>query len=325
MRGVIALNSKYYNWTKEELIEYINDMESLIEKESDDFLVDFAWAGNLGLWYWNYKKNIVKFNDKKVEQLGYDASLVGDIGFEFFTNKIHADDYEGVMENMRGHLRGDLPAYEVEYRIQHKDGHYLWYYDRGTVVKRSEEGTPEIIQGIVFDITESKKIEKKLKKLSERDALTNLYNRRMFHDKVIEQIEKSNKSDERFTLVMLDIDHFKKINDTYGHLVGDETLKKLADLITEDKRSKDIVFRYGGEEFFLLLPDTPLNDGVHVAKRLHQLIAEMEIPKVGNITVSMGVVEHQKGETIDDLVKNADELLYDAKDSGRNLVKSQES
>jgi len=311
----------YKAWTKERLIRHINDLEERIQKQDHDFLVEFPWAGNLGQWFWDYEVNTVTFNDKKVSQLGYDPIVVGDVGFEFFTNKLHPDDYEYVMENMRKHLRGESDAYEVEYRIRHKDGHYLWYYDRGTLRKRDKDGKPLYLQGIVFDITESKKVEEKFKVLSERDVLTNLYNRRMMFRHLENYIEEKMKNGKTFSLIMFDIDHFKNINDTYGHLVGDETLKRLSELVVEDKRSNDIVYRYGGEEFFILLPDTELVGAVKVAKRLHKLIANMHIPKVGHITVSMGVVESQINDTVDELIKRADVMMYKAKEQGRNLIK----
>ncbi|MFA7378164.1 MAG: PAS domain-containing protein [Bacilli bacterium] len=96
------------------------------------------------------------FNEKKTLSLGYNPKKIGEIGFEFFTNKLHPDDYERVMENMRNHLQGKTLAYEVEYRIRHKGGHYIWYYDRGTVVRRDEDGKPLIVAGTHIDITSQK-------------------------------------------------------------------------------------------------------------------------------------------------------------------------
>jgi len=318
------VNGNYKDWSKEELIDHVRDLESklddvLLNNDNANF-VQFEWAGNLGQWHWYVKENKVIFNDKKVEAIGYDPKKVGDPGFKFFTEKLHPDDYDRVMENMRNHLAGKSEAYEVEYRIKHKDGHYLWYYDRGSVIKRSDEGKPLLLQGIVFDISESKKIEEKLRYLSERDPLTNVYNRRTMFNILEDLIKKANKEDT-FSLVMFDIDHFKKVNDQYGHLVGDDVLKKMVELVIEEKRSDDVVCRYGGEEFFLLLPKTRENDAIKVAKRIHEKIKTMDIPKVGHITVSMGVVTYQENETIDEVVKRADDLMYEAKEAGRDNVK----
>ena len=318
--------NQYSKWTKEDLIKKIYTLEEQLKKEldsnNDSFLVEFPWAGNLGQWHWLYDQNKVVFNDKKVSQLGYDPVVVGEVGFEFFTEKLHPDDYENVMQNMRDHLTGKTKAYEVEYRIRHKDGHYLWYYDRGTITKRDSSGKPLMLQGIVFDISESKKIELELIQLSERDTLTHAYNRRVLFIKLDDLIKLKVHETTPFALIMFDIDHFKKINDRYGHLVGDDVLVTLTKLIMEDKRSSDLIYRYGGEEFFLVLPNTDIKGAVKTAQRLHKLISKLFIPKVGHISVSMGVVEYQSQETIDDVIKRVDDLMYQAKKAGRNQIKS---
>jgi len=318
------MDHRYESWTKDQLIKHILELDALKEdlnKHNETFLVEFPWAGNLGQWQWFYDTNKVIFNDKKISQLGYNPAVVGEVGFEFFTEKLHPDDYEHVMQNMRDHLANITPAYEVEYRILHKDGHYLWYYDRGTVTKRDKDGKPLLLQGIVFDITESKKVVEQLRFLSERDPLTNVYNRRSFFIKLDDVIKEQHIHETPFSLIMFDIDHFKKINDTYGHLIGDDTLRRLTSLINEDKRSNDLVYRYGGEEFFILLKNTELKGAVQLAKRLHKLISDLKIPKVGHITVSMGVVEYGKDESVDDVIKRVDDLMYDAKEAGRNQIK----
>lgn len=318
--------NQYSKWTKEDLIKKIYTLEEQLKKEldsnNDSFLVEFPWAGNLGQWHWLYDQNKVVFNDKKVSQLGYDPVVVGEVGFEFFTEKLHPDDYENVMQNMRDHLTGKTKAYEVEYRIRHKDGHYLWYYDRGTITKRDSSGKPLMLQGIVFDISESKKIELELIQLSERDTLTHAYNRRLLFIKLDDLIKLKVHETTPFALIMFDIDHFKKINDRYGHLVGDDVLVTLTKLIMDDKRSSDLIYRYGGEEFFLVLPNTDIKGAVKTAQRLHKLISKLFIPKVGHISVSMGVVEYQSQETIDDVIKRVDDLMYQAKKAGRNQIKS---
>lgn len=322
------MSDNYDAWSREQLVDYLKQVESYnaelkhsLATGNAIFLNEFKWAGNLGQWFWYYEHNKVLFNEKKTMNLGYNPKEIGEIGFEFFTNKLHPDDYERVMENMRNHLQGKTPAYEVEYRIRHKEGHYIWYYDRGTVVKRDEEGKPLILHGIVFDITESKKVEERLSYLAEHDALTGIYNRRMLFAHLNKHVECRQKNKIPFSLVMFDVDRFKRVNDTYGHLVGDDTLVRLTKLVAADKRAKDNLYRYGGEEFFLLLPNADLKGAVELAQRVHQAVREEPFPIIKHLTVSMGVVEYRDKETVDDIIKRVDDLLYDAKHTGRNAIK----
>jgi diguanylate cyclase (GGDEF)-like protein/PAS domain S-box-containing protein len=315
----------YKDWTKEELIKEIKTLKSHLKVEESRFLVEFPWAGNLGQWFWNYERNDVRFNDKKVKQLGYDPKKIGKIGFEFFTEKLHPEDYDRVMDNMQAHLKGQTDAYEVEYRIQHKNGHYLWYYDRGTVTKRKEDGSPVMIQGIVFDVTESKRVEAQLIELSEKDELTRFYNRRMLFKRLNQLVSEYKRSGRVFALIMYDIDHFKDINDQYGHMVGDQVLEELSALVLKEKRDSDQAFRYGGEEFVLLLPETSKEAALKFAKRLHKKIQSLQVQEVKQITVSIGLVSYHGKESVDEVMKRADALMYEAKHAGRNQIKYKES
>lgn len=109
------------------------------------------------------ESNQVFYNDGKVLALGYNPSEIkGRVGYQFFTEKIHPDDYERVMKNMRNHLEGKSSAYEVEYRIRAKDGQYKWYYDRGKITSGNKDGKPLVVAGIVFDVTHQKKLEQEL-------------------------------------------------------------------------------------------------------------------------------------------------------------------
>lgn len=196
------MKKDFKEWTKEDLIEEVESLQEELRVLQEQFLVEFPWAGNLGQWYWDYENNDVSFNEKKVKELGYDPKKLGKIGFEFFTEKLHPEDYERTMDNMRAHLKGDTEAYEVEYRIQHKDGYYLWFYDRGSVTKRTTDGKPMIVQGIVFDVTESKNIEEQLIELSEKDELSGFYNRRMLFKRLEQLVAEHKRQGNTFSLIM---------------------------------------------------------------------------------------------------------------------------
>ena len=156
----------YSKLTKEELLNKVNEFSAILygntNEDAQMKLIETPWSGSLGEWQWNYKTNKVICNRKKINAIGYSLSEIPEeIGFEFFTDKLHPDDVENVMDNMKRHLLGESPAYEVEYRIQTKEGNYIWFYDRGTVVQYDDDGKPALIAGIVFDITKKKKLEER--------------------------------------------------------------------------------------------------------------------------------------------------------------------
>ena len=155
-----------------------------------------------------------------------------------------------------------------------------------------------------------------------RDELTQLYNRRHFGQTVTREVESAKRYGEKFSLVMVDLDHFKQINDTYGHVSGDLVLKKVAEHIRSNLRPTDVACRLGGDEFILILPQTTGSEAVKLAERFRQDLAAQDIRTESGrdlrITVSVGVVEHGPGEELDALLNRVDSALYSAKQKGRN-------
>ncbi|MBZ4683266.1 MAG: hypothetical protein PWP46_146 [Fusobacteriaceae bacterium] len=155
----------------------------------------------------------------------------------------------------------------------------------------------------------------KINDLSNIDSLTNLYNRRFFFD----YIEKRNS--KNYSIILADIDYFKKINDTYGHQTGDEILKIISKEFQTHFRDNDIICRYGGEEFLIYLEHTSLETALNIANRIRETIENLNYNNI-NFTISMGVAVNdiKKHSNIDDVIKSADIALYIAKNSGRNRV-----
>jgi diguanylate cyclase (GGDEF)-like protein/PAS domain S-box-containing protein len=334
MRKVI---NKYKDLTNSQLIERITELESVIdnmkEEKNQTELLNFPWVGNLGHWYWSVKSNEVLYNKQKIAALGFESSdLNEEIGYQFFTERIHPDDYESVMDNMRRHLSGEIPAYEVEYRICTKEGNYIWFYDRGKVTKRDSNGSPVMVAGIVFDITKNKELEmklkesnKKLEKLVTIDELTGILNRRKIIENIKFELQRAKRTNSIFSLLMFDIDHFKKVNDKYGHNMGDLVLKSIASTVEKRIRETDIFGRWGGEEFIIVAPDTVVENAYILAEQLRQKISEMNISNVGKVTVSFGVTSYCSGDTVNTIVNRTDDMMYKAKDEGRNCVRYIES
>lgn len=158
------------------------------------------------------------------------------------------------------------------------------------------------------------------------DALTRLLNRRAFDEALGEQIRTSHPTARPLSLVMIDADHFKRINDELGHLFGDRVLGSIAEVLRKNVKGRDVLARFGGEEFVALLPDTAIEGAAQLAEQLRAAVQGIRIRRsdtqavVGNITVSCGVAQLRAGETGAELIDRADAALYEAKRSGRNRV-----
>lgn len=163
-----------------------------------------------------------------------------------------------------------------------------------------------------------------VERLATIDPLTNIYNRRAFIAAAERELARGERSGRFPCLLMLDIDHFKQVNDTYGHLTGDLVLIQMTQKLQEALRDQDVLARFGGEEFSILLPETDRAGGIVSAERLRSAVASLVCRANRHtlrITVSVGIAIARPGDTLDDLVTRADRALYDAKGAGRNCVK----
>lgn len=177
----------------------------------------------------------------------------------------------------------------------------------------------------LFDITVQKKAEEVLKNLAITDELTGLYNRHFLEKRTNEEIEHSNCHKEPLSIIILDLDNFKSINDTWGHPIGDEVLKQTAEIAKNTIRKSDILFRLGGEEFLALMPKTTVNEALVVAERIRENLEKNVNSNIGKFTASFGVAEKNKFESFSNLYKRADKALYRAKAGGRNCVVSSDN
>jgi diguanylate cyclase (GGDEF)-like protein/PAS domain S-box-containing protein len=204
-------------------------------------------------------------------------------------------------------------------RMRRRSGEEFW----ALVSLRAIEfdGSPALLAGIT-DVTPQKILEEKLRELAMQDELTGLYNRRHFVELADAEVARARRTGSPVSLAMLDIDHFKAVNDAFGHPVGDLALKEVARCMRESLRTSDVPARLGGEEFVVLLTDTGLEGAVAVTERLRERVGRAEVPagrdRVARFTVSGGVAELAPGERFETLLARADEALYRAKEEGRN-------
>lgn len=165
---------------------------------------------------------------------------------------------------------------------------------------------------------------KKLEKLAITDGLTKLYNSRCFYDHLEAEIDRSVRYHHDIALMLMDIDHFKEFNDSYGHLAGDKVLIRLGEVIRSCLRINDSAYRYGGEEFTVILPETNADEAIAVAQRIRKTMEQERFITDNNdavmVTISIGVTEYKKNEKLTAFVKRSDKAMYLSKKNGRNLV-----
>lgn len=279
-------------------------------------------AAGIGTWDRDLASGATIWSDNVESLFGLARGAFGG-SFAEFLALIHPEDQDRVVAAGQRCLVGS-GEYAVEYRVVWPDGAVRWIASKGNVV-RGPDGRPARLMGVLRDVTERRSLEAELTILATQDELTRLPNRRHFLEQARREFERSRRYGSSLSLLMVDADHFKNINDTHGHAGGDAALRALAETGRVLLREADVLGRLGGEEFSLLLPETGLNQAVVVAERLRMAVAALRTPMPGGgeaaFTVSVGVASLGPGvESVDELLKRADRALYAAKDKGRNRV-----
>lgn len=233
---------------------------------------------------------------------------------------VHPDDMDRCLKIYLGAFRQRRP-FEMEYRLRRFDGEYRWINDRG-VPFTDDAGEFCGFIGSCIDVTE--KIEgEQLKTAAQVDGLTGTNNRQFFEKLFNIEFERAVKNKLLLSVILIDVDDFKSVNDTYGHLAGDQVLIKLGNIIQINLRDTDFCGRYGGEEFIVALPNTSLSQGVHAAERLRRQIENYSFEFVGTqikLTASFGVAQLSDENSPSKLIDKADKAMYESKSKGKNLI-----
>ncbi|MCK1743607.1 diguanylate cyclase [Bradyrhizobium sp. 139] len=242
---------------------------------------------------------------------------------------IHADDMERVEQAIAALKNGEAEEARFVYRQRHRDKGDIWAEAALHVTRASDSGEIDGVVAVVRDMTEQKDLQDKLASLATTDGLTGLANRRAFDERLAEEWTRARRDGTQISLLLIDVDHFKKFNDHYGHLAGDGCLRTLGRILSaQARRPADLAARYGGEEFALLLPNTGPDGCAEVGEGIRQALHDFAMLHAQNppsrlVTVSVGAARSLPSQTTMDcstLVAAADRALYAAKDSGRDRL-----
>ncbi|WP_162013612.1 diguanylate cyclase [Desulfuromonas acetoxidans] len=276
---------------------------------------------HLGSWRWNLKNNELEWSDEVFRMMGdlpnsYRPTL------EYFIDKIPPEDRDEVNEAIQVSM-DQLRPYEVEHRIIDSQGQLKYVREQGEVCT-DEDGNLVGMVGTVLDITTMVLLQQKLERLATTDELTGAVNRRQLFIYTDQFCQLAKRYKKALSVIFYDLDHFKAVNDTYGHAAGDEVLRQITTRIQSMLRDTDILARYGGEEFCILVPETDGDHAYLFAERIRQRISESSVNLSSGeslqVTVSMGVATYQEDEQGSSLIDRADQGVYEAKRRGRNCV-----
>jgi len=308
-----------YFLVRKTIQEYV-DIEASLHVSEDRWKFALEGAGD-GVWDWNLVtdevfrsvrwKKIYGYTDNELEETATAGRRL-----------VHEDDAAHQLADTQAYLKGERDIYVSEFRLKCKDGSWKWTLSRGMVISYAADGKPLRMIGTHTDITERKKAEAQVIRLAHYDQVTNLPNRTLFLDRFQHEIKKIQRNNQFVTLMYLDLDRFKEINDTLGHDMGDLLLKEVAERLVNCVREDDTVARMGGDEFTVILNN--LNNQISTERIAQNILDKFTEPfhlggEVVYITTSIGIsVYPVDGTEVDVLLKNADQAMYAAKEQGRN-------
>jgi len=304
-----------------------------------------------GIWDWNANTGYVYRNPGWYAMLGYASHSMANSVLTW-ESVIHPEDYPRVMAHFEAYINQRNERYLIEYRCRCQDGSYLWIEDSGHIIARNEDGSVARMLGAHRNIDAGKRLVAQLeqknqsleaqvaertrelswvnqqlqrqldenRELAERDALTRIANRYRLEQALQQECRRAQRFREPLSVIAMDVDDFKPINDRYGHAQGDAALVYVVENLRTCLRDHDLLARWGGDEFVMVMPQTTLHEALAVAGRLRQAMVQVEQIGECRLTMSYGVVQWQEGEGQSDLLGRADKALYRAKGAGKNAI-----
>lgn len=320
------------------LSHYIQEIKKTTEAlhKSEETLRLAQSIARMGYWEWDVKSGQFNCSDETCRILGLEPPIATS-SLAALLQTVHPDDRERVERYFSGDQSGD--SLNIEYRIVSSKGEMRVLHGRGEkfvagawvntkiidTIQDVHESDQVKMRGIIQDITEQKEFQSRLEKLANTDVLTGCASRRFFMERAEEELLRVRRYGGELSMLMLDLDHFKNVNDLHGHEVGDSVLKKFVQVCQALLRDVDVLGRLGGEEFAVMLPQTASEQALNIAERVCQAVAAADVPlQTGppiHVTTSIGIASLGAGDTsIGVLLNRADTALYKAKDAGRNRI-----
>lgn len=322
-------NSRYFVGTIKDITDQRKQEEELqrarmaLEDERRR-LANIIEGTHVGTWEWNVQTGETRFNERWAQMIGYTLADLEPVSIETWVKYTHPEDLVASEAALEAHFKGKADFYEVECRMAHRDGHWVWVLDRGKVFAWADDGTPLMMFGTHQDITQRKEYEAQISHMAMHDPLTGLPTLRLARDRLQMATEQAQREKKCAAVLYLDLDGFKAVNDAGGHRAGDQLLQTVATGLRRVLRGMDTVARIGGDEFLVIL--TGIEDRESARKVADKLLTLVRDPidieghafRVGfSIGIAMCPAD---GNEQRDLIDAADSAMYRVKKSGKNGV-----